>query len=145
MSKETEETIYKNYLEQCISIKNDIYALLASLHKSSTQRRDEYTNEANKMVEILKPLINESEVILKEFKELEDHMKKSLKKEFIKLQEQYEMGTIYINTITKRMDDLESYIKNERFHNIVKDINDLEDKFEEEAIKLVQSRMREKK
>jgi hypothetical protein len=40
------------------------------------------------------------------------------------------------------MDELEGYIKNERFHDIVKEINDLEDKFEKEAIKLVQKRMR---
>jgi hypothetical protein len=145
IQEDPRERLYKSYLEACMNIKTDIYGLLKSQHQQSEERKNQYIKEAHEVKEILQPLLDQAEIIKKDLKESIKLYKKELKEEFIKLQEQYEMGTIYINTITKRMDDLEGYIKNERFHDIVKDICELEDKFEQEAIKLVQNRMRDKK
>jgi len=138
------ESIGKHYLEQCMSIKKEIYDLLSKQHREEAERQVSYTRNAEEVVKILSPLMKEGKMISDELKETIKISKKELEKEFIKLKDQYELGSICINTITKRMDILESYIKNERFHDIVKEINDLENKFEEEAIKVVQKRMKSK-
>lgn len=139
------ESIAKHYLEQCMSIKKEIYDLLAKQHREANERHAKYIVDAEEIAAILEPLMKEASLVKTELKDAIKASKKEMEKEFVKLKEQYEFGSICINTITKRMDDLESYIKNERFHDIVKEINDLESRFEQEAMKLVQKRMKEKK
>lgn len=137
--------LHKHYLNQCLQIKNEIYELLSSQHKQAEDRKNKYISDVKEAIIELSPLLKEAEIIKKELSKIIDKYKKELEKEFVKLKEQYEIGSICIDTITKRMDALEGYIKNERFHDIVKSINELEDRFEKEAMKIVQDRMKEKK
>lgn len=136
------EKIAKHYLEQCMSIKNEIFVKLSEQHRLSDEKHAKYIRDAQELANIIEPLIKDAISVRNDLQKAIKDSKKELEKEFIKLKEQYEFGSICINTITKRMDNLESYIKNERFHDIVKEVNDLESKFEQEAIKLVQKRMK---
>lgn len=156
MANNTNEEIQKSYVEQCLSIKNELFSMLRKAHDDTNKKNEKYLDDANLIEQKLLPLITdvnnaldglkaESELIRKTLDDKVKESKKLLKEEFEKLKEQYELGSICINTIVKRMDDLEGYIKDERFHDIVKDINELEEQFKQEAIKLVQKRMKEKK
>lgn len=133
--------IVKHYHAQCLAIKTEIYELLGKLHKGLDEKSEEYICRAREAKMELAEVILEGNKVKKSLKGDMDNARDALHEEADNLVKQRAIEQKDFDLLLKRMGELESYLRNERFHDLVKEINALEDKFEKEAIKLVQKRM----
>lgn len=138
------ERICKHYMSQCMTIKKEIFDILASLHRDMGTRTESYMNKALTIKQELDGSVTEAEKLKDSIEGEAEKIKKSLKAEIGSLNAQRLVEKKEIDQVLERMKELESYIKNERFHDLVKEINQLEDEFEQKAVQLAQSRMRKK-
>lgn len=133
--------IVKHYHAQCLSIKQEIYDLMAKMHKNLEAQSDEYVLKAKDARMELAELLVEANKVRKSMRAEIDNAKAIVHLEGQNLLNQRVREEKEFDLMVKRMGELESYLKNQRFYTLVQEINALEDKFEKEAMKLVQKRM----
>lgn len=134
----------KQYAKACIDIKTEIYALMANVHKEVQDRTKKYIQEALDVRAIVSEVIEDAKKVKKTIASELEKAEKYLNKQADALQSQREIEASEFYEIKARMDQLEGYIKNERFHDLVGKLNELEDEFHERAALLAQASVKNK-
>lgn len=160
--QKTDEKICQTYAKQCLDIKNDIYNLMKNAHSEVCKKVEEkiafYTEEASTIRNNLSAVIVEGRKLIEQLYSgidgFKDEMREEAKKiknerlievkEFNRLEQHIGQIDLISISIQKKMEKLELYIKNDRFHDIVDEINKLEERFSVEAMAIVQNRMKKK-
>jgi len=90
--------------------------------------------------EMIKKIESYSEYLRKydNISEIKKDLKKDVEKFFNdKVKEVNDSKSEFILDLISRFNNLESYIKNERFHSILVELNKLEDEYHDKAVKMV--------